>query len=116
MKVGGPSNTQQARSTDSKLSTQEAQTQMTNLLKRDVEGRKEGLGQAWTKTYQSRMEKDIAAFLKDNPNPTQGEIDAFFKKNTNKQAASAMIDKMQSDNFFKKMQQRTKELLADRWE
>ncbi|WP_426750671.1 hypothetical protein [Myxococcus sp. Y35] len=82
----------------------------------EIKGSLKHLGDNRINQVKEKVQADMEAFIRNNPNATTAEIKAEAEKTTSKHETNAVINKMRDDNFFNNLMNRRKELLKDMWE
>jgi hypothetical protein len=80
-----------------------------------VKGSLSYLGEGRINEFKARVQKDMEAYVDQNPDATPAEVKAYAEKNISKYETDMVLQKMRDDNFFSKLMNRRKELAKDLW-
>jgi|GEM_PF-2452044 len=80
-----------------------------------VKGSLSYLGEGRINEFKDRVQRDMEAYVENNPDATPVEIRAYAESTTSKYETDMVLQKMRDDNFFTKLMNRRKELTKDLW-
>ena len=81
----------------------------------EIKGSVKHLGDHRIDQVKEKVQGDMDACVKNNPNATLAEVKAEAEKSASKHESNAVFQKMRDDNFFNKLMSRRKDLLKDMW-